>query len=98
MATTKLGTKYLCYQCGTKFYDLGRPEPLCPNCKSNQKNAPPLTEAGKAAARDARRAPEEVEEAEAPDLELGIDDEELEGLDEEPGADDEEEADLDVEE
>lgn len=27
-----LGTKYECSNCGTKFYDLGKPEPLCPKC------------------------------------------------------------------
>ena len=32
----ELGTKYDCYNCGTKFYDLGKPEPLCPKCAANQ--------------------------------------------------------------
>lgn len=31
-----LGTRYKCYKCGSKFYDLGRPEPLCPSCGINQ--------------------------------------------------------------
>jgi len=31
-----LGTRYKCYKCGTKFYDLGRSEPLCPSCGVNQ--------------------------------------------------------------
>jgi hypothetical protein len=31
-----LGTRYKCYKCGTKFYDLGRPQPLCPSCGVNQ--------------------------------------------------------------
>jgi hypothetical protein len=31
-----LGTRYKCYKCGTKFYDLCRPEPLCPSCGVNQ--------------------------------------------------------------
>lgn len=33
-----LGTRYKCYKCGSKFYDLGRPEPLCPSCGVNQKD------------------------------------------------------------
>ncbi len=37
---SKLGTKYTCYDCGTKFYDLQRPEPICPRCGANQKDAP----------------------------------------------------------
>jgi len=26
-----LGTKYVCYKCGTKFYDLKKPVPACPD-------------------------------------------------------------------
>lgn len=39
MPEPKLGTKYDCYSCGTKFYDLGKPEPICPKCGANQKDA-----------------------------------------------------------
>lgn len=35
----ELGNKYECYSCGTKFYDLGKPQPLCPKCGANQKDA-----------------------------------------------------------
>ena len=34
-----LGKKYECYNCHTKFYNLGKPEPICPKCGANQKNA-----------------------------------------------------------
>ena len=34
-----LGKKYECYNCRTKFYNLGKPEPICPKCGANQKNA-----------------------------------------------------------
>jgi uncharacterized protein (TIGR02300 family) len=33
-----LGTRYKCYKCGTRFYDLGRPQPLCPTCGEDQNN------------------------------------------------------------
>lgn len=36
----KLGQRYACFQCGTKFYDLNRPEPLCPDCGADQREAP----------------------------------------------------------
>jgi uncharacterized protein (TIGR02300 family) len=36
----KLGTRYACFQCGTKFYDLNRPEPFCPECGADQREAP----------------------------------------------------------
>ncbi|HWM94805.1 MAG TPA: FYDLN acid domain-containing protein [Thermoanaerobaculia bacterium] len=39
MPELKLGTKYDCFSCGTKFYDLGKPEPVCPKCGANQKDA-----------------------------------------------------------
>ena len=40
MAKKKLGKKYVCYQCGCKFYDLSRSKPLCPKCGADQNEAP----------------------------------------------------------
>jgi uncharacterized protein (TIGR02300 family) len=34
----ELGTRYKCYKCGTKFYDLGKPQPICPSCGEDQNN------------------------------------------------------------
>ena len=36
----ELGTKYKCFKCECKFYDLGRPEPLCPRCGADQREDP----------------------------------------------------------
>jgi hypothetical protein len=36
----RLGAKHLCFSCGLKFYDLNRPEPICPRCQSNQRDRP----------------------------------------------------------
>lgn len=33
-----LGTRYKCYKCGTKFYDLNRPQPICSSCGEDQNN------------------------------------------------------------
>lgn len=33
-----LGKRYKCYKCGTKFFDLRRPQPLCPSCYEDQNN------------------------------------------------------------
>jgi len=33
-----LGTRYKCYKCGIKFYDMGRLKPICPSCGENQDN------------------------------------------------------------
>jgi hypothetical protein len=37
---SKLGTKWECFSCGAKFYDLNKPEPLCPRCGANQLDRP----------------------------------------------------------
>lgn len=34
-----LGRKYNCYSCHTKFYDLGKPVPLCPKCGADQRDS-----------------------------------------------------------
>lgn len=36
----RYGTRYVCFQCGTKFYDLNRPTPTCPECSADQREAP----------------------------------------------------------
>ena len=35
-----LGTRYTCYECGKKFYDLNREEPMCPGCGADQREDP----------------------------------------------------------
>ena len=37
---SKLGKRYQCFQCDLKFYDLNRPEPLCPKCGADQRENP----------------------------------------------------------
>lgn len=39
MAELNLGAKFECYNCGTRFYDLGKSEPICPKCGANQKDS-----------------------------------------------------------
>lgn len=41
-ATTEnpLGKKHTCYACGKKFYDLNRPQVICPSCGADQKSKP----------------------------------------------------------
>lgn len=59
-----LGTKYTCFKCGTKFYDLKKPVPGCPKCGADQREAPvakPISARARAAAEKAREAPEDVE-------------------------------------
>jgi uncharacterized protein (TIGR02300 family) len=34
-----LGNKHTCYSCHTKFYDLGKPAPICPKCGADQRES-----------------------------------------------------------
>jgi len=79
MAAKDLGTKHTCWKCGTRFYDLRKPAPLCPKCGADARASPAL----KAPERKARAAPrpEPVEEVDAGE-EAGKELEE--GADEEP--------------
>ena len=36
----KLGQKWACFSCGTRFYDLNRGEPICPRCQTDQREKP----------------------------------------------------------
>lgn len=40
----RLGSKFVCYSCKTRFYDMNKPEPLCPKCGSDQRLRPKDTE------------------------------------------------------
>jgi hypothetical protein len=63
----ELGKKYNCYSCHTKFYDLGKPQPICPKCGADQREA---EEAPVITSHRGRRVVEEVpEEPEFPDAE-----------------------------
>jgi hypothetical protein len=39
-ARERLGRKFACFRCGAKFYDLNRPDPLCPKCGADQRERP----------------------------------------------------------
>jgi hypothetical protein len=101
MAELKLGSKFECFRCSTKFYDLGKSEPVCPKCGADQREAA-KGESGAAtqSARKKRKAEvvraveeeetvevEQLDEAELPEAEL---DAVIEADDEEEEADEEE--------
>lgn len=98
MPELKLGSKHECFSCGTKFYDLGKSEVLCPKCGANQKDA--VTSDSLAASQSSRRRRKadlskslEVEDDEP----IDIADDEMVGpeLDEEAVEAEEEEEELD---
>lgn len=53
----ELGKKYNCYSCHTKFYDLGKPEPICPKCGADQRDAEEAPATTSHRGRAASRAP-----------------------------------------
>ena len=79
-----LGTKYVCYKCSTKFYDLKKPVPTCPKCGADQREAPVVKP--QTARQQRAAAAKEAEEAEVPAPEVEEDDEDEE---KEEAADDE---------
>jgi len=42
MPAKDLGSKFVCFKCATKFYDLKKPDPLCPKCGTDQRESPAL--------------------------------------------------------
>ena len=70
MAKPELGTKRLCANCGTKFYDLSKNPAVCPKCatvydpESNQRTR--RSRSTTAAAKSTARTPPPPEIAEAP--------------------------------
>ncbi len=91
MPAKDLGTKYVCFKCGTKFYDMKKPEPLCPKCGADQRESPalkaPATSEKRSRAAPRPPPPPVVEEAEV--VEADAEDAEDEDAAEEPEAEDE---------
>jgi hypothetical protein len=65
MPAKDLGTKHICPKCGTRFYDLKKPDPRCPKCGADPREAPPKTSA--AAEKRAAKAKKVEEEVEVPE-------------------------------
>jgi uncharacterized protein (TIGR02300 family) len=90
MPDKDLGSKHLCFKCGTKFYDLKKPEPICPKCGADQRQSPALKapaseKRSRPPPRPAAPPPPAAEEPEAAEL-----DEEVEDDDEDEDDDDDE--------
>lgn len=82
----RLGARFVCYVCGTKFYDLNRTVPTCPDCSADQREAPVrdikslLSKGG-----GRRKSDGELDEIEEEEL-----DEELGGVEDEEAEEDDE--------
>jgi uncharacterized protein (TIGR02300 family) len=89
MPAKDLGSKHVCIKCSTKFYDLKKPDPICPKCGSDQR------EASAAKPTEGRRSrlsalPKIIEPIDVPEPEEA-EEEEGEEVDEEEALADEEE-------
>ena len=85
MPAQDLGAKHVCYKCGTKFYQMKKPEAVCPKCGADQRKSPankPATEGRRSRLASVPKViePLEPEEVEAVDEEEEI--ETLEGTEE----------------
>ena len=74
----RLGKRFTCYSCGTHFYDLHKPDPICPKCSADQREQPavepPKRTRKKAAKKKAKinRALVEEEEVASTNAEVGV--------------------------
>ncbi len=75
---SKYGNKFTCWQCSTKYYDLGKSNPKCPKCGA-EPSADPLLGGGGALEEEEIGA-EIEEEFEAPTVD---EDEDVEDVEEE---------------
>jgi uncharacterized protein (TIGR02300 family) len=90
MPAKDLGTKHLCFKCGTKFYDLKKTEPICPKCGADQRQSPALkAPASEKRSRPAARPPAPPPAAEEAETAAELDE------DAEPDEDDDDEEDDD---
>jgi uncharacterized protein (TIGR02300 family) len=85
MPAKELGTKYTCFKCGTRFYDMRKPDPLCPKCGADQRQSPTLKPAAEARRNRLVPPPKVIEPVEAEEVEGLEGEEETETFeDEEP--------------
>lgn len=69
MPARDFGTKFVCFKCSTKFYDMKKPEPVCPKCGADQRESPankPPTEGRRSRLAAVPKVVEPVVEAEEP--------------------------------
>jgi len=86
MPAKDFGKKFLCYKCNTKFYDMRKPDAVCPKCGADQRDSPANrpSEGRKSRLAVAPKVVEPVVEAEVPEVA-----EDAEEIDEEAVAEEE---------
>lgn len=80
MPAKDLGNKFTCFKCSTKFYDLKKPDPLCPKCGADQRESPALKPASEGRRGRLAAVPKVIEPVE-PAEEAAVETDEDEDLD-----------------
>lgn len=84
MPAKDLGNKFVCFKCATKFYDMKKPDPICPKCGTDQRESPALKPAPEGGKRSRLASvPKVVEPVDLGDEPEPAADEESEGIEEE---------------
>jgi uncharacterized protein (TIGR02300 family) len=87
MPAKDLGIKHTCFKCGTKFYDMKKPEPICPKCGSDQRESPALKPASEG--RKGRLSAPKVVEPVAEEPEAAAEEADVESFEEEEAEEEE---------
>ena len=82
MPAKDLGTKFTCFKCSTKFYDLKKPDPLCPKCGADQRESPALKPASESRRGRLAAVPKATEPTEPEEVEAVEEEEDLDSFDE----------------
>jgi uncharacterized protein (TIGR02300 family) len=94
MPAKDLGNKFVCFKCATKFYDMKKPDPICPKCGADQRESPALKPAPEGKRSRLSAVPKVVEPVEPEEAEPASEEEaegfEDEEADAEAGGDDDE--------
>ena len=56
----RLGKKWACYSCGVRFYDLKKPDPICPKCEADQRESPVFEKPKRARKKAKKKATKKV--------------------------------------
>lgn len=94
MPAKDLGTKYVCFKCGTKFYDMKKPDPLCPKCGADQRESPALKAPTEGRRGRLAAAPKVIEPIEPEEPSESEEEEDLDSFTDEEPIDTEEEEDI----
>ncbi|WNG60382.1 TIGR02300 family protein [Archangium gephyra] len=83
MPAKDLGNKYVCFKCSTKFYDMKKPDPLCPKCGTDQRESPALKPASEGRRSRLSSIPKVIEPIEPEEPAAESEEEELAEFDDE---------------